>query len=59
VRRVYASILFMSALFCIIFLGSDLYSFLFYVKPTFISFIFIWVRGSLPRFRYDNLMYLA
>jgi NADH-ubiquinone oxidoreductase chain 1 len=24
-----------------------------------ISFLFIWVRGTLPRFRYDKLMYLA
>nr|YP_009350922.1 NADH dehydrogenase subunit 1 [Promirotermes pygmaeus]AQP28130.1 NADH dehydrogenase subunit 1 [Promirotermes pygmaeus] len=55
----YASILFMSLLFCIVFLGSDLYSFFFYVKLTFISFLFIWVRGTLPRFRYDKLMYLA
>nr|AQP26809.1 NADH dehydrogenase subunit 1 [Amitermes sp. 4 TB-2017] len=55
----YASILFMSLLFCVIFLGSDLYSFFFYVKLTFISFLFIWVRGTLPRFRYDKLMYLA
>nr|AQP30467.1 NADH dehydrogenase subunit 1 [Cavitermes parmae] len=55
----YASILFMSLLFCIIFLGSDLYSFFFYVKLTMISFLFIWVRGTLPRFRYDKLMYLA
>nr|AQP29311.1 NADH dehydrogenase subunit 1 [Amitermes sp. A TB-2017] len=55
----YASILFMSLLFCIIFLGSDLYSFFFYVKLSFISFLFIWVRGTLPRFRYDKLMYLA
>nr|AIY62048.1 NADH dehydrogenase subunit 1 [Labiotermes labralis] len=55
----YASILFMSLLFCIIFLGSDLYSFLFYLKLTYISFLFVWVRGTLPRFRYDKLMYLA
>nr|AQP30035.1 NADH dehydrogenase subunit 1 [Nasutitermes sp. COL2012L08] len=55
----YASILFMSLLFCIIFLGSDLYSFFFYVKLAFISFLFIWVRGTMPRFRYDKLMYLA
>nr|URH16981.1 NADH dehydrogenase subunit 1 [Amitermes beaumonti] len=55
----YASILFMSLLFCIIFLGSDLYSFFFYVKLAFVSFLFIWVRGTLPRFRYDKLMYLA
>nr|YP_009351026.1 NADH dehydrogenase subunit 1 [Aciculitermes aciculatus]AQP28375.1 NADH dehydrogenase subunit 1 [Aciculitermes aciculatus] len=55
----YASILFMSLLFCIIFLGSDLYSFFFYIKLAFISFMFIWVRGTMPRFRYDKLMYLA
>nr|YP_009536181.1 NADH dehydrogenase subunit 1 [Nemorilla maculosa]AYM35212.1 NADH dehydrogenase subunit 1 [Nemorilla maculosa] len=55
----YTSILFMSMLFCMLFLGSDLFSFFFYIKLTFISFLFIWVRGTLPRFRYDKLMYLA
>ena len=55
----YASILFMSFLFCIIFLGSDLYSFLFYFRLTFVSFLFVWVSGTLPRFHYDKLMYLA
>nr|AVN67754.1 NADH dehydrogenase subunit 1 [Eurycotis sp. B074] len=55
----YASILFMSMLFCIIFLGSDLNNLLFYFKLSFISFMFIWVRGTMPRFRYDKLMYLA
>nr|UPX88329.1 NADH dehydrogenase subunit 1 [Coenosia pumila] len=55
----YASILFMSMLFCVMFLGSNLFSLLFFVKLTFVSFMFIWVRGTLPRFRYDKLMYLA
>nr|QPO06689.1 NADH dehydrogenase subunit 1 [Anopheles longipalpis] len=55
----YSSILFMSMLFVVIFLGSDIYSFSFFLKLSFISFIFIWVRGTLPRFRYDKLMYLA
>nr|YP_010713117.1 NADH dehydrogenase subunit 1 [Oscinella pusilla]WDA93983.1 NADH dehydrogenase subunit 1 [Oscinella pusilla] len=55
----YASILFMSMLFVLIFMGGDLFYFMFYVKLTLISFLIIWVRGSLPRFRYDKLMYLA
>nr|YP_002261403.1 NADH dehydrogenase subunit 1 [Troglophilus neglectus]ACG59347.1 NADH dehydrogenase subunit 1 [Troglophilus neglectus] len=55
----YASILFMSMLFCLIFLGCDVDSLFFFIKLTFLSFMFIWVRGTLPRFRYDKLMYLA
>nr|YP_010230776.1 NADH dehydrogenase subunit 1 [Oplophorus spinosus]QSV10486.1 NADH dehydrogenase subunit 1 [Oplophorus spinosus] len=55
----YASILFMSVLFSLIFLGGGLSSFSFYLKAMFISFCFVWVRGTLPRFRYDKLMYLA
>nr|UJG45149.1 NADH dehydrogenase subunit 1 [Leptopeza flavipes] len=55
----YASILFMSMLFSVIFLGSNVYDMNFYIKLTFISFLFIWARGTLPRFRYDKLMYLA
>nr|WSP02046.1 NADH dehydrogenase subunit 1 [Bembidion laterale] len=55
----YSSILFMSMLFCILFLGSDLMSIFFFLKMLFISFMFIWVRGTLPRYRYDKLMYLA
>nr|AXS65058.1 NADH dehydrogenase subunit 1 [Tenebrionoidea sp. 5 KM-2017] len=55
----YSSILFMSMISVILFLGGDLYSFMFYVKLSLISFFWIWVRGTLPRFRYDKLMYLA
>nr|AVE15475.1 NADH dehydrogenase subunit 1 [Hestiasula sp. JZ-2017] len=55
----YSSILFMSMLMCIIFLGSDLNSLMFYLKLICIAFLYIWVRGTLPRYRYDKLMYLA
>nr|ANJ70473.1 NADH dehydrogenase subunit 1 [Hydroporus erythrocephalus] len=55
----YSSILFMSMLFSVMFLGSNLFSMFFYMELVFISFLFIWVRGTLPRFRYDKLMYLA
>nr|YP_010384936.1 NADH dehydrogenase subunit 1 [Pinnotheres pholadis]UPL64933.1 NADH dehydrogenase subunit 1 [Pinnotheres pholadis] len=55
----YAKILFMSVLFVVLFLGGGMYNLSLYLKGVSIAFIFIWVRGTLPRFRYDKLMYLA
>nr|AYW52386.1 NADH dehydrogenase subunit 1 [Staphylininae sp. 1 ACP-2013] len=55
----YASILFMSMLCVILFLGADLMSYFFFIKLSMMAFLWIWVRGTLPRFRYDKLMYLA
>nr|WOR85626.1 NADH dehydrogenase subunit 1 [Penaeus indicus] len=55
----YASILFMSMLFALIFLGGNLISPFYYLKLVMVAFAFVWVRGTLPRFRYDKLMYLA
>lgn len=55
----YSRILFIRILFCILFLGADIYSFFFFLKLTIVSYAFIWVRGTLPRFRYDKLINLA
>nr|YP_010288426.1 NADH dehydrogenase subunit 1 [Hypolimnas misippus]UKO32967.1 NADH dehydrogenase subunit 1 [Hypolimnas misippus] len=55
----YSSILFMSLLFVILYLGGYNLTFFFYLKLVFLSFFFVWVRGTLPRYRYDKLMYLC
>jgi len=55
----YARILFISILFSILFLGSQVCSFFFFLKLNCIAFLFIWVRGALPRYRYDKLINMA
>nr|YP_009935682.1 NADH dehydrogenase subunit 1 [Nephus oblongosignatus]QNS38586.1 NADH dehydrogenase subunit 1 [Nephus oblongosignatus] len=55
----YSSILFMSLVSVLIMLGGDINSFMFFLKLVMLSFLWIWVRGTLPRFRYDKLMYLS
>nr|ATN23477.1 NADH dehydrogenase subunit 1 [Aphthona sp. EMHAU-15071309] len=55
----YGNILFMSMLCVILFLGANLSSFMFFMKLVLMSFFWLWVRGTLPRYRYDKLMYLA
>nr|APX39692.1 NADH dehydrogenase subunit 1 [Exosoma lusitanicum] len=55
----YGNILFMSMLCSFLFLGGNIISYLFFLKLSFISFFWLWVRGTLPRYRYDKLMYLA
>nr|AET13214.1 NADH dehydrogenase subunit 1 [Catostylus mosaicus] len=59
----YANIIFMSALFSIIFLGGwdilSLNSTAFLgLKTSLVSMFFIWIRASFPRIRYDQLMSL-
>nr|AEP27444.1 NADH dehydrogenase subunit 1 [Deporaus betulae] len=55
----YANILFMSMFCSLLFLGGNLVSWMFFMKITLVSFFWLWVRGTLPRYRYDKLMYLA
>lgn len=55
----YARILFIRIICSLIFLGGNLRRWLFFIELVFISFLWIWVRGTLPRFRYDKLIYLA
>lgn len=55
----YSNILFIRLIRCLLFLGGDFYSWTFFLKIVILRFLFIWVRGTLPRFRYDKLIYLA
>nr|YP_010467043.1 NADH dehydrogenase subunit 1 [Atkinsoniella zizhongi]UVF28962.1 NADH dehydrogenase subunit 1 [Atkinsoniella zizhongi] len=55
----YSSIIFMCLITNVVFFGADYMFFFFYLKLIFFCFVFIWVRSSLPRYRYDSLMYLA
>lgn len=56
----YGMILFIRLIFVIFFfiIGNRL-TYLFFLKVRFIRFVYVWVRGTLPRFRYDKLMYLT
>nr|VFU78780.1 NADH dehydrogenase subunit 1 [Proasellus hercegovinensis] len=55
----YGSILFMGTIFSFIFLGGVEFSLFLYVKICTVLLVFIWVRSTLPRLRYDKLMDLS
>ena len=67
----YASMILMSSMTVILFMGGwlppfDIYALnaipgviWFVIKIIFILFLFIWVRGTFPRYRYDQLMRLG
>nr|WDW20765.1 NADH dehydrogenase subunit 1 [Grammomys surdaster] len=61
----YTNIILMNALTTIIFLGPlhnmnspELYSINFMMETLTLSIMFLWIRASYPRFRYDQLMHL-
>nr|YP_010580378.1 NADH dehydrogenase subunit 1 [Lema decempunctata]UZS91169.1 NADH dehydrogenase subunit 1 [Lema decempunctata] len=55
----YSNIMFMSVLSSFLFFSSNFLTLMFFLKILLFIFFWIWVRGTLPRFRYDKLMYLA
>nr|AKM70195.1 NADH dehydrogenase subunit 1 [Chaitophorus saliniger] len=54
----YLSIIFMGMLMCEMFFGLIFNKFMLNFFILFFMFMVIWLRGFLPRFRYDKLMYL-
>lgn len=54
----YASIIFIRILFALFFIRRRVNIFLF-LKGILVAFAFVWVRGTIPRFRYDKLIFLA
>lgn len=52
----YSHIIFSSYLICVLFTSNTFLSLSF--KSVLIIFVFIWIRSSFPRFRYDHLMHL-
>lgn len=59
----YSHIIFMSFLFTLLFLGGWVlpiinFDFSLFIKAIFIIYLFIWIRASYPRLRYDQLMHL-
>jgi len=62
----YSNIILMSAIIVVLFLGGWLSSyywlsgaFYFCIKLLLVMFFFIWIRATLPRYRYDQLMFLG
>nr|AAR33129.1 NADH dehydrogenase subunit 1 [Proscelotes eggeli] len=60
----YANIMMMNALTCILFMSptsqtyQDMFTMNLMLKTAILTVLFLWVRASYPRFRYDQLMHL-
>nr|QHN51335.1 NADH dehydrogenase subunit 1 [Zootoca vivipara] len=60
----YANILMMNTLSCILFFSptltsqTELFTINLMMKSTLLTMMFLWIRASYPRFRYDQLMHL-
>ena len=55
----YGIIIFIILIFLIFFICFNIFRFIFLLLYLFLLFFVIWVRGTYPRFRYDNLIYLT
>nr|YP_009161645.1 NADH dehydrogenase subunit 1 [Meriones meridianus]AKS10920.1 NADH dehydrogenase subunit 1 [Meriones meridianus] len=61
----YTNIILMNAISSIVFLGPlqntnfpEIFTIDFMIKTMFLTMVFLWIRASYPRFRYDQLMHL-
>nr|ACJ69637.1 NADH dehydrogenase subunit 1 [Enicospilus sp. MD-2008] len=55
----YASILFMSFIMVLMFSGLNIMNLFFWIMYILMILLILWLRGTMPRFRYDFLMYLC
>nr|YP_009629410.1 NADH dehydrogenase subunit 1 [Saccharosydne procerus]AVV32035.1 NADH dehydrogenase subunit 1 [Saccharosydne procerus] len=55
----YLNMIFMSFLLCLFFFGGNFFDLMFYFSVMILNFVFIWIRGTFPRFRYDKLMIMC
>lgn len=53
----YMAIIFMSSLSAVLFISTNFFELL--AATLLIGFFYVWARGTLPRFRYDQLIHLA
>nr|ARX96626.1 NADH dehydrogenase subunit 1 [Sceliphron madraspatanum] len=55
----YGNIMFMSLMTSVLFFGISIFSFFFFFFFMLFNFFIIWIRGVLPRMRFDELMFMC